>query len=731
MTLNSTRRHVHAAIKLAALATASSLILASAATAETAPTAAAAASGIGVGEVVVTAQRRESNLQKTPIAISAFDAKTLADRKVDSIRDLAGQIPNFSIARANISYTTQTYSLRGVGETDPIQEPVVAVYVDDVYQPRQIGSMLDFNDIQRVEVLRGPQGALYGRNSSAGALRVITNEPTKTFHTDDSLTYGGYNDLEARALISGPILGDDLTGSLSYLHHSRDGVTHDPPLGHDVNRIDLDAARVKLRWTPGKWDIEGVLNVLKDRSDTRSYIPAAQPGGFATRTSYSEVEPYQHLDQISGSVRAIYALTDHLKVKSISSYGGFNLNPVNYDNDGQAALVQKNLIHYNDQYYTEELQLNGDYGRFNFSTGFFYLHERFFVQRDGYSRKNALATDPTVTPSNYSFLRAHNVTNTDSYALFGEANWKITDKLILTTGVRETVETKTFTFNNSTLNLTGQVTAPSIKGQADHTWSAFTPKVSLSYQWTPDLLQYVTYSKGFKSGGFDNRATILALAETPFNPEFVNSYETGLKSEWFDHHLRANLALFYNQYDNLQVSYYDPAKVASVRGNAGQAHTEGVELETDARVTDALSLQASAGYLFAIYDNYKNAGGAGVNADGHTLINAPRWTLSGGFGYDLPIHIAGSLRLTVDAQYATKYYSSALNRPLDQVPAQGFLNANLTWTSEDSHWSAILSGRNILDSQKPVSASYTPSSGILFYNFADPATARLTIKYQL
>ncbi len=155
-----------------------SLLLGSAARAQTtAAVATAAADSSSVSEVVVTAERRETNLQKTPIAISAFTPATLRDRNAESVRDLAGQIPNLYIARTNISYTTQTYSLRGVGETDPIQEPVLAVYVDDTYIPRQIGSMVDFNDVQRIEVLRGPQGTLYGRNSSAGALRIVTLDP--------------------------------------------------------------------------------------------------------------------------------------------------------------------------------------------------------------------------------------------------------------------------------------------------------------------------------------------------------------------------------------------------------------------------------------------------------------------------------------------------------------------------------------------------------------------------
>ncbi|MFT4253652.1 MAG: TonB-dependent receptor, partial [Caulobacter sp.] len=540
-----------------------------------------------VEQVIVTAERRATDLQKTAIAISAFGSQVLADRKVDSIRDLSGQIPNFSISRVTISHTTQTYALRGVGEADPIQEPVLAVYVDDVYVPRQIGSMVEFNDLERIEVLRGPQGTLYGRNSSAGALRIITRDPGQDFRAKAEVGLGSYGAVDVRALVEGPIVDDKLSGSLSYIHHKRDGVTFDPTLNHDVNRIDLDAYRAKLRWTPTeKLDVLLTLNALRDRSDSRSYVPVTQPNGeFNNRRSYSEVEPKQDLDQISGSIRVQYALNDNLKIKSITAYGGFNLNPVYYDNDGQAALIQKNLIHYNDQYATQEIQLNGDYGKLTFTSGLFYLHERFFVQRDGYSRRSATVTDPVTTPSNYNFARAHNITNTDAYALFGEATYAVTDRLSVTGGLRWTNEEKEFTFDNKVLNLAGEVTGQSIAGTADKTFSAITPKLSLQYQWTPAILQYATYSKGFKSGGFDNRATRLDLATRPFAPEDVNTYETGLKTELFDRRARVNLAAFYNDYENLQVSYSDPAYPGnSIRGNAVGVRLAGVAADRAARI---------------------------------------------------------------------------------------------------------------------------------------------------
>lgn len=699
------------------------------------PTPAADGAAPAVEQVIVTAERRATDLQKTAIAISAFGQQVLADRKIDNIRDLSGQIPNLSIGRVTISHTTQTYALRGVGEADPIQEPVLAVYVDDVYIPRQIGSMVEFNDLERVEVLRGPQGTLYGRNSSAGALRVITRDPGQTLRAKAEVGLGNYGAVDVRALIEGPLVQDKLSGSFSYIHHKRDGVTFNPTLNHDVNRIDLDAFRAKLRWTPtDRLDALLTVNALRDRSDTRSYIPVKQPGGaFRKDRSYSEVEPVQDLDQASVSLRVQYNLTDQLKLKSISAYGGFNLNPVAYDNDGEAALIQKNLIHYNDQYATQELQLNGDFGALTFTSGLFYLHERFFVQRDGYSRRNAQATDPTVTPGNYNFARAHNITNTDAYAVFGEATWKATDRLSLTGGLRWTNEEKEFVFDNKGLNLAGQVVSQSIKGKADKTWSAITPKVSAQFQWTPDVLQYVSFSKGFKSGGFDNRATRLDLATLPFAPEDVTTYETGLKTQLFDQRLRANLAAFYNDYQDLQVSFYDPAYVGSRRGNAGKAHTYGVELETDARPTERLGAQFSVGWLYAIYDDYKGAGGAGVNADGNRLLNSPRWSVSGGVTYDPALDIPGSLRLGLNAQWQSGIVTSATPAAGGQnnIPSQGFLNGVATWTTPDPRWAVSLSVRNILNSQKAVSSTYTPSTGIYLQNFPDPRTYLVTLKYAL
>jgi iron complex outermembrane recepter protein len=677
------------------------------------------------GEIIVTAERRATDLQKTAIAISAFTPERLEERNITSVRDLAGQVPNLFVARTSISHTTQTFSLRGVGESDPIQEPVLAVYVDDVYVPRQIGSMSEFVDLERVELLRGPQGTLYGRNSSAGALRIITRDPDDTTHVTAETGYGSFKDVQVRALVSGPVVSNALSGSISYIHRSRDGVTYDPTLGHDVNRINLDGWRGKLRFT-GLAGLDALLtvNVTRDRSDSRSYVPVNQPGTFSRRLSYSEVEPLQHLNAQNGSLRLIYTLSPALAIKSITAAGGFNLDPVYYENDGQAALIQKNLIDYDDKFVSQEVQLNGELGDLSFTSGLFYLHERFFVERDGFSRTGTAATAPV------NKLRAHNITYTDAYAVFGEGTWKATDIFSLTAGIRGTVEKKRFVFDNKVIDDNRNVVSQSIAGKAEKTWRAVTPKLSVQAQWTPDLLQYLTWSRGFKSGGFDNRATRLDLATLPYNPEKVTTYEGGLKATLFGQALRSNLAIFYNDYKDLQVSFYDPAYVGSRRGNAGKAHSWGIELENDLRLSDRFTVQASGGYLKAIYDDYKGAGGNGVDADGNPLVNAPKYSLSGGATYDLPLGAGAShLRFSANAQYQSSFYQNALSRPQDRVPGQTFVNGSVNWTLPDDRFQIGISAKNILGANKPVSSTYTPSTGAYYKNYPDPATVLFNARF--
>ncbi len=343
--------------------------------------------------------------------------------------------------------------------------------------------------------------------------------------------------------------------------------------------------------------------------------------------------------------------------------------------------------------------------------------------RDGFTRAGTALTAPITA------LRAYNNTVTDAYAAFGEATYRFGPVFSVTGGLRYTSEHKDFAFDNKVVDLNRNVIGQSIAGEANATFRAVTPKASLQAQWTPTLLQYASYSRGFKSGGFDNRATRLDLATLPFAPEKVSTYETGLKATFLDKAVRANLAAFYNDYRDLQVSFFDPTYNGTRRGNAGKAHSWGVELETSATPAARVTATFSAGYLRAVYDEYLGANGPGTNANGDTLINAPRVSVAGGGAYDLPLGKAGALRLAADAQYQSAIYTSALDRPQDRSPGQAFVNSTVTWTTPDPRVSVAASVRNLFNSEKPVSSSYTPSIGAYYLNFPDPRTVLVTLRY--
>ncbi|AZC95927.1 TonB-dependent receptor [Pseudomonas chlororaphis] len=674
--------------------------------------------------VTVTAEHHAEDLQKAPLAISAFDEKALEDKQIKSIRDLSGQVPNLTLSRQSISYSAQTYGIRGIGETDPIQEAAVAVYADDLYIPRAISSMLDFNDVERVEVLRGPQGTLYGRNSSAGAIRVITRDPTQETRGFLELGAGNYNAQNGRLLISGPLVDNALFGSFSAIRLSRDGTVSNPTRGKDVNNVDIQSYRGKLRYKPddSPWDVQLTLAGTFDRGDTTSYTPFDANGRFDKFKSYSSLDPKNRLDQGSSVLRAIYAIDEHLNFKSVTAYSAFH-QPVDYDNSGQAALIQNNLILYKQDYATQEFQLNGDYDDFSFSTGLYLYREKFDAERDNLTY--SVARNRVIGQGQYS------TTHTESYALYGQGSYRITPQLSLIAGLRFTREHKNFEYDNYAIDTNRRITGSNFSADSSKSWQSTSPKLGFEYAWTPHLNQYAYVAKGFKAGGYDNRAPTRAAAEQAFSPEDVTTWETGFKGDFFDRRLRANLALFYNDYKDLQTNAYDPALGVSLRTNVGQAHTYGVELETLSALTHDLQLTFNLGYLQSQYDDFENASGAGVDANGKQLVFSPRWNTSLGLNYSIPAGLPGTWLAGTDAQFQTKSYANALNDDIQQIPQQTFWNANTRYISGDGHWTTTLAVKNLLDRAYPQSVGYVPSSGARYYSVNDPRTLLLSVRYDL
>jgi iron complex outermembrane receptor protein len=699
----------------------------------------------GLKDVVVTATRQVTRLQKTPVAVTVIGAKEISEQHLTSARDLAGKTPGVTIIRSGITPLTQVFFVRGIGDSDPIFDPNIAQYVDDVYLPRAINGLADLTDIERVEILRGPQGTLFGENADAGAIRYITKTPSDTPEANFDIGGGTYGTFDAHGYVAGPVVPGKLDASLAFAHDQNSGYTYDPTIKQRVNNQSTNGGRAKLLATISPdltvlFEADGVL----DNSATDYYSPVYPIIGGTLKTpiygkenlndSYASQYPLNKSYDAGTSLKVSYTISPNLTFNSISAYRGFNQNPVNYNNDGQPLVayspadpvpvsISDNLIVYREQELSQEFQLIGNYEKFDFASGLYVLHENFASNRIGF------VVSPTAGPPTPSDPEDQiGDTKTTDYAAYTQADYHFTDRLTGTLGGRYTIENRGFNFAGVYDTLAGVALPPSnpfakaedFTYQGDKTWYSFTPKYGVSYQFTPGAFGYATISEGFDAGGFNNRASSLATA-LPYDQELVTTYETGLKTDWLDHRLRANGDLFYNDYKGLQqtASVISPITggLVSVRANAGNAHTDGFELETTAEPIDGLLLTGNASYLFTRFDSFPSPGtsvntGLPANATGNALPFAPRWQLYAAANYTVPVDLPGTLKLGADISYETSYFSDVFNYPQAEIHPQAFTDASISYAPANSHWTATLTGSNLANRLAYQSLTWTGTKNL-------------------
>lgn len=660
--------------------------------------------------VVVTATRVVTELQETPVAVTAIDAEQVEQQNIVTARDLAGLTPGVNIQRAGITPLTQVFFIRGIGDGDPIFDPNVAQYVDDVYLPRTINGLTDLTDLERIEVLRGPQGTLFGENADAGAIRYITKTPSAQGQAKLDIGYGDYNTLNVHGYITHAIL-NKLLGSVAVAHDQHDGYTYDPTIDRHVNDQQTTGVRAKLLATPTQ-DLTVLFTAdgMVDRSGTDYYIPKqpiiggtlAKPifGTFNPNRSYASQYPLNHSRSEGLSLKINYTINPALILHSISSGRGFAQDPVNYNNDGQPLVpysasyptpvsISDNHIVYKENEATQELQLQGGWNKVDFTSGFYFLYEDFSSNRIGYVVSPTAATALPAYPEDQI-----GDTGTFNYAVYAQGNYHFNYKLTLTLGGRYTDEHRDFNFAGVYDDFTGKplpvtpgaptstpggyAAAYDFVYQDGKTWRSFTPKAGLSYQFRPGIYGYGSISEGFDAGGFNNRASSLATA-LPYNQEKVTTYELGFRTDSFHDRLRLNPTIFYNDYSGLQetAAVISPITNAfvSVRANAGKAHTEGFELESNLEPVKGLTFTGSAAYLDTLFDSFYNAGTTVVNgkavlvgATGNQLPLSSRWQLFGGVSYVLSVdHRHDSVRLGANISHETSYYSDVFNYAKGEV----------------------------------------------------------------
>ena len=728
----------------------------------------------GLEEVTVTARFREEPLQRTPLAITAISGEALELRGATNVVDIGKYSPNVTIDKLGAGFgPTVVANIRGIGLGDfkPVFEPGVPIYIDDVVLARATGSILDLLDLERVEVLRGPQGTLFGKNAAGGAIRMVARKPTGDGPAFLEGTVGDFNRIDIRGGFETTLVPDKMFARFSVVSKKRDGYvdvldfpcamdqagtpalagtlpretsTNGSGKGCKVDELgneDVQAARVALRYVPSD-RLE--LNLTGDLSDDNSKGPAdktlainpalglvagfngmfagplygvAFDNRFLTNdpfTTYASFEdPINGLEtpNISEVVHwgvhgtADFKLTDSLSLKAIVAHRKFDAE-FGRDSDGSPLPINHTFdrfVHEQDSY---ELRLSGQaFGtRTDWTLGGFKFEANDF-------QPNYVILFPGLLPQS-NIDRIDNQ-DSDNWAVFLHTVNHLTDALTFTAGVRYTDDEKVYTVIRAQRNGTLLFPATTITTAATRT----TPMVSFAYQFNDDVNTYVSWQRGFRGGGFNPRPATAAQV-TAFNPEDLDSYEVGVKTEWFDRKVRVNVAAFYVDYTNLQL----PSVFVDTNGsvtfpplNAGSAHMEGVEVEFQAGLGGGFAFDGSVGYLGFQYDDLGRAdpdfiratpGLTPAQAEANARsapckecrpLRAPEWTANLGLQYTLPLTDHGSLTFRADGSYQARSFYSSNNFFRASQPAYTLLDASIGWTSQDDVWRVMLAGSNLSD----------------------------------
>ena len=726
----------------------------------------AAASAGSDQQIVVTARRRNELLLDVPIAVTAYSAEQLNRRGALDIADVAKTTPDVTLKASRGTNSTLTAFIRGVGQQDPVAgfEQGVGLYLDDVYLNRPQAALLDIYDVERIEVLRGPQGTLYGRNTIGGAIKYVTRRiPTDGAHMSLRINAGSHGQFDAIASASTPVTSALRVGA-AVAHFGNAGFGKNLTTGQNNYNKDIWAARgtVELEPAPAAF-FRLAADYTWDDSNPRGghrLIPnlctvAACNGAFPVLSNVFDsrgalTDPHQKVHAGGVSLTGEIGLNDWLKFRTITAYRrSFSATPIDFD-----ALPYVDLdvpAKYHDHQVSEELQLVADKGPLQGVAGLYYL--------------NALAADVfdvrlyTTSAGLPGLTAATNGTvKTKTWAGFADLTYNFADQLSVSLGGRYTwdrrwanVLRQTYLFGGepglggSPPFGTGRVIATTSSFTGRRVDKAFTPRASLTWKPNKDNTVYISYSKGFKGGGFDPRGQS-SNAPTQnyqdiynfmtFKPEKVDSYEVGWKASVLDHRLQFASAIFDAEYKDVQV----PGSSGCISGgvptfcgittNAGGARFRGVELETNLRAGenimspgDRFTMSGSLGYLDAKYTHFvtvvnRDISGAlildpvthlpiSIQADlakYRKIQNTPKWTLSGTLDYDTPLG-GGRLDLNTTLSYRSSSQQFELASPMLDQPGFALWDANLVWRSHGGRYELGLHAKNIAN-RKYITGGY-------------------------
>lgn len=759
------------------------------------PGAGALAAEATLEEVLVTAQRVETNIQTTPVAVTAVSADFIDRFGLRNVTSLQNAAPNLVFNSGTGGSSSQVSAfIRGVGEFDFLltTDPAVGLYVDGVYMARTFGSNLELSDVERVEILRGPQGTLFGKNNIGGAISVSTRKPTGSGETRLQASAGNYSAVYLDGYTDQAI-SPTLAIGASALYRKADGWQRRP--GPDGAEEDKAGARVTLAWTPSD-TVESVLSaevVDQDQTSNANVMLVFVPGqdffsplfnGFVSPANpccttnslkRSNAEGPLNVDDLDGHAFTWTTTWEFAPEVSLKSITGYRKMEAHFGRDGDNSALDYNGDVHDETHrqFSQEFQLTGSGERLNWVAGAYFFDERTRDQTelvtssglfDALNGLGAIAdlTDFT-SPLTQLYLARYfldfnldfdNRQETRDYAAYFNLDFALTDKLSLQAGLRYTDETKEFEQyalrkeSNSSLFLftnpfTGQpdesvLTTPSdscgdvydrgTRYDCKETWDDISPRLGLTYAFSDELFGYLVASRGFRSGGFDGRPTERS-GINDYKPEHLRSYEAGLKALLADNRVRLNTAVFYNEYDDKQVLLSFGTTV--VTQNAAEATIWGVESELEAAVTDRFSLRGSIGYTEGEYDEWfdPNAVGGPADYSDRKLRNNPEWTANLAAIYEAPL-AGGTLRLSGNASYVDDMYLDSENAEVLHAGSRTLLDAGISWATADERWEVGVLGKNLSDEQELVSGF----NGQQFFGYAEgfynaPRRYFLTLKF--
>ncbi|MGB6028937.1 MAG: TonB-dependent receptor [Rhodanobacter sp.] len=694
--------------------------------------------------VVVTARKREETLQDVPIAVSAFTAQSLERQNVQSLSDLQGKVPSLQIYAARGSNTTLTAYIRGVGQADPTWgfDPGVGIYLDDVYLARPQGAVLDVFDVSRIEVLRGPQGTLYGKNTIGGAIKYVSNPLPVKAEGSVEVTGGTHGEKDVKASLGGASADEMWRGRIAYASSHNDGFGENILTGSRNGNKNTNAARATLGFFPSStFNVQLSVDGVRDNSNPRGakmlvankLDPAYQPldSDFDTRSGFPQVN---HTKLYGSALTMNWIASQDWSLKSVTAVRGSHTD-TNIDFDTLPEKIADVNAVYADHQFTQEFQANYDAG--GTVHGVFGLYY-FDGHADGQIKNIFLGSPPYSTLGLTQFGGTGGRMGTKSWAGYGDFTWDISPSWSLDVGLRYTHETKTALIRNygyaDDTFTTPIATLADFSGS--HASSNVSPKVSLDWSVSDQVKLYASYSEGFHSGGYNIRANCVAVPAScrPIDDEKVQSFELGSKMSFFDGALMMNTAMFRNVYSDIQLSVFSSYTQANgSQGffgdftNAGKGHIDGLEEEFAWKPSENWTFSGNFAYLHTRYTKYVT-GGVNV-ADQQKFTNAPKW--SGGLSLEnsTPLANGGNLSARINYTYQTMVYPETTLSPLIAQSAYGLWNAGVIW-QVNQPWSLSLQGTNLANKSYRTTGYNIGALGIYTGFYGAPRMVTLSAKYK-